>query len=133
MRAIIADDDSINRFLLKEYLQEFNFDFYFAENGLEALKILQEDYFGDTLLFLDINMPLLDGYEVLQALSYKNPIYPSTIKIICNSCISKQEFKSSADRATYDYFIEKPINKAELFDAVNNCISYVGTFASNNL
>jgi hypothetical protein len=121
MRAIIADDNALNRFLIEQLISEFNFDIYFAKDGLETLKVLQEEYLGETILFLDIEMPILNGIEVLQALSCNNPIYPSKIAIICNSSISKQKFIGMVERSSYNYFIEKPISKPLLFELINNC------------
>ena len=121
MRAIIADDNSFNRLLIEQLIQEFNFDVFFAKDGLETLKVLQEEYLGETILFLDIEMPILNGIEVLHALSCNNPIYPSKIAIICNSSISKLKFINMVDRSSYNFFIEKPITKLLLVDLINNC------------
>ena len=59
---LVVDDDSLNRLLLATSLEEQGYEIVAAENGIEALALLQERVF-DTVL-LDLIMPEMDGFQV---------------------------------------------------------------------
>ncbi len=63
---LVVDDDSLNRLLLATSLEEQGYEIVAAENGIEALALLQERVF-DTVL-LDLIMPEMDGFQVLERL-----------------------------------------------------------------
>ncbi|MEG7531620.1 MAG: EAL domain-containing protein, partial [Hungatella sp.] len=62
---LIVDDAEINRMILKKILQD-QFLFFEAENGVQAIQILQEHQNQIDLILLDISMPVMDGKEFLQ-------------------------------------------------------------------
>ncbi|MEG1426150.1 MAG: EAL domain-containing protein [Oscillospiraceae bacterium] len=62
---LIVDDAAINRMVLKKILQD-KFEFLEAENGREAVAILQAKREQIDLILLDITMPVMDGKEFLQ-------------------------------------------------------------------
>ena len=67
-KVIIVDDESAGRKLIKEYLEDFQ-DYFIvgeANNGVDAVKIINE--FKPDLVFLDIQMPGLNGFEVINYL-----------------------------------------------------------------
>ena len=61
-RVLCVDDERLNRAIVRDMLDAASFQVLEAENGEEALKIL-EDHAVDVIL-LDINMPGIDGFEV---------------------------------------------------------------------
>ena len=63
-KILIVDDSKFNQELLMEILGE-NYQYILANDGLEAISILQKDWTID-LMFLDINMPKMNGFEVLE-------------------------------------------------------------------
>lgn len=62
---LIVDDEEINREMLKHIIEN-DFDYIMAENGQEALEKIKE--YGETLslVLLDLRMPVMDGFEVIQ-------------------------------------------------------------------
>jgi len=66
IRAVIVDDEELARYLLREYLQQAGGVEVIAEcaNGFEAVKAIAER--KPDLVFLDVQMPKLDGFEVLE-------------------------------------------------------------------
>jgi two-component system, LytTR family, response regulator len=66
IRAVIVDDEELARYLLREYLTQAGGVEVIAEcaNGFEAVKVIAER--KPDLVFLDIQMPKLDGFEVLE-------------------------------------------------------------------
>jgi two-component system sensor histidine kinase BarA len=66
LRLLVADDNEINRLLLRAQLEKFQAEIVEARNGQEALERLRRLRFD--LVFLDLQMPLLDGPQVLREL-----------------------------------------------------------------
>lgn len=64
---LIVDDMAVNRAILKE-LFEYEFDTLEAENGKEALEQLEQHREEIKVILLDIVMPVMDGFEVLEYL-----------------------------------------------------------------
>ena len=63
-KILIVDDSKFNQELLMEIVGE-NYQYILANDGLEAISILQKDWTID-LMLLDINMPKMNGFEVLE-------------------------------------------------------------------
>ena len=61
---LIVDDSKFNRDILKEILGE-KYNYLEAENGNQAIQMIGENI-GIDLMLLDINMPQMNGYEVLK-------------------------------------------------------------------
>src|SRR5262249_16951746 len=65
-RILVVDDNAVNRDMLSRKLQREGYEARTAEDGLEALQALKEEAFD--LVLLDIMMPVLNGYQVLERL-----------------------------------------------------------------
>lgn len=113
---LIVDDMEDNQILTRLMLKKFNFDFDFANNGKEALeKILTKKYF---LIFLDIQMPIMNGIEVLKILKEKNKLQ----YIIGLTAYSGEEEINEILLAGAKEVITKPLNKKLLQDRVNHLL-----------
>ena len=67
---LICDDSNLARKQVAKSLPaNFNLDIHFATNGVEGVEALRKGI-GD-IMFLDLNMPEMDGYEVLQAIQLR--------------------------------------------------------------
>lgn len=64
LKILIVDDSELNRELLAGMLGD-EYEIYQVENGKKAIDILEENREQFKLVLLDINMPVMDGYEVL--------------------------------------------------------------------
>ena len=95
-------------------------------NGKEALKEIIEGNTHFQLIFMDLNMPLMDGFEAileLRKMSQEGKIDLKRIKIIANSAIGKEMFLMKNESKLFDGFcktnfvnilVEKPIGEAEI-------------------
>lgn len=67
MRILFVDDDEVTLFLYKVLMKSFpDFTAFFAKDGKEALDIIGVESQAIDIMFLDINMPVMDGFELLR-------------------------------------------------------------------
>ena len=107
MNVLIADDDPISRLLLsKILLMEGPAEISVAADGEEALRLLGDPARHFDVLFLDIQMPKMDGIEVLRKLRDLAPAF-SHLKIIICSSVCKEHLDICWDLGAR-YFVTKP-------------------------
>lgn len=106
MNILIVDDDSIAQFIIKKNLLLGGIDSQIevAENGREALRIMEERG-SPLLLLLDLNMPVFNGFQLLEAMENKN-ITPETY-IITSSTLDSDRNKCMIYPFVKGFF-EKP-------------------------
>lgn len=118
-KILIADDAALNREILIEILKD-DYEIVEASDGQEALVILQQSILDIDLLLLDINMPKVDGFEVLAVMN-KNGWIDDVPVII----ISAENTPSYIDRA-YDLgvtdYISRPFDTGVVCRRVANTI-----------
>jgi two-component system LytT family response regulator len=119
---IIIDDESLARDIVKRYSADFQMLNIVAEcgDGFEALRQIQAH--KPDLLFLDIQMPKLDGFELLEVLDY-NPA------IIFTTAFDQFAIKAFEMNAV-DYLL-KPFSKDRFESAVQKAIQRIGIEKSN--
>lgn len=114
---LIVDDSELNRALLSDML-ESDYDIIEAENGKEAIRILHERELEISLMLLDIVMPEMNGFEVLEVMNQKD-----WIKSIPVIMISAETSSTSIDRA-YDLgavdYISRPFDERTVKHRVNS-------------
>ena len=111
-KILVAEDNTNNQLLIALVLEEFGLDVVIVDNGKMALDEIKKEKFD--LIFLDINMPVMDGVEALkhikiheQKLSIKTPI----IALTANSIKGDKE---KYLKYGMDDYLSKPIRNVEL-------------------
>jgi CheY-like chemotaxis protein len=84
---LLVDDDEDDIHLFHEALQEVNdsFQLVTANNGMEALDLVLNNKVKPDHIFLDINMPVMNGLECLEELKKRNKIPPLLVTIYTTS------------------------------------------------
>lgn len=114
-RILVADDESEIRQLLRLYLEKDGYEVVEADNGTAALEICRK---GDiSMALLDIMMPGLTGYQVIQKLRQDN-----NIPVIVISAKSQDEDKILGLDLGADDYITKPFNPLEALARINSNI-----------
>ena len=108
-RALIADDDPVARYLIANVLAERRIAFDEAANGADAVKALKKNDY--TLIFLDLLMPRIDGWGVIDFLRRAKAGKPPRIFVITGV---KNQTLSAADRDIVTGVIYKPLDALEV-------------------
>ncbi|AIH03766.1 MAG: Response regulator receiver protein [Thermodesulfobacterium sp. 37_54] len=110
-KAMVVDDSSAIRQIERKYLEEMGFEVLEAENGEEALKVLNE-HPDVQLILLDWHMPVMNGYEFLLKLR-ANPKW-SDIKVMMVTTENQQKSVIDAILAGANEYLMKPFDKEML-------------------
>ncbi len=111
MKVLIADDSATSRILLRSALQRWGYQVVVAENGAQALEILQQPD-SPSLAILDWVMPYLTGPEVCQRIRETHR-EPYTYILLLTSKNTKHETVQGLDAGADDYIV-KPFDEHEL-------------------
>jgi len=116
IKAIIIEDEELGRELIKNYLKDNDKVEIIAEceNGFEGVRAIQD--LNPDLVFLDIQMPKLNGFEMLEILDEK----PEIIFTTAFNQYAIQAFELNA----VDYLL-KPFSKKRLLDSLNKALNRI--------
>jgi CheY-like chemotaxis protein len=110
-KVLIAEDNAVNRELLRELLEMCGHAVVEARNGEEALRVLMEA--NPEVLLLDLGMPVLDGYKTLQRVR-DQPQF-AALPILAVTAYAMQGDKERILNCGFDGYVSKPINSEQLF------------------
>lgn len=107
---LIVDDNKVNRLLMSRTVELLGHSASVAENGRQAMEMLQRESYD--VLLLDIEMPEMDGFEVLEALKKDAKIRDMPV-IVTSSVEGLDNIVRCIELGAEDY-IPKPVNKVLL-------------------
>lgn len=123
-RVLLVDDIFINREIAMAILQEYGFEVEEAEDGQDAVKKVESADAGyyDAVL-MDIQMPVMNGYEASKAIRALADQKKAAVPIIALSANAFDEDKKRSLEAGMNGHIAKPIDQAEMIEALREVIS----------
>ena len=116
---LLVDDSAMSRMILKEILKG-DYSILEAENGQECLEKMQAEAGNIALVLLDINMPVLDGFEVLKAMNINHTIEDIPV-IMISSDDSDAAIRRSYELGASDY-VTRPFDARIVYRRVTNTI-----------
>jgi pimeloyl-ACP methyl ester carboxylesterase/DNA-binding response OmpR family regulator len=117
-RLLVVDDNPLNREMLARRLERLGYTTRHAENGRQALEVLHEEPFD--LVLLDMMMPELDGYGVLQAMQADPEL--SRVPVIVLSALDELEHVVRAMELGADDYLPKPFDPVLLNARISACL-----------
>src|SRR6266516_4504672 len=114
---LVVDDNSMNRIMLSRYITKLGYQATLAENGRQALDKLQGEPFD--LVLLDVEMPEMDGYEVLEHLK-AIPLWD--IPVIMISAVEEIESAVRCIELGAQDYLPKPFNPVLLRARLSACL-----------
>lgn len=130
-RILVVDDQWENRLLLSECCQEVGFQVWQASNGREAIQLWQQH--KPQLIWMDIRMPIMDGYQATQYIR-KQPNGEETVII----ALTASAFDIKREKAFHvgcNDFVAKPFQEGVIFEkmALHLGVRYIYETQSSNL
>jgi len=114
-RLLVVDDNKVNRLLLGRGLEQQGHKVSFAENGRQALEMLRSAPFD--LVLLDIQMPELDGYQVLEQLTQDTQL--REIPVIMTTAMEELDSVVKCIEMGAEDYLTKPVNPVLLRARIN--------------
>ena len=117
-RILIVDDKPVNRQLLMKLLNPLGFELQEASNGKQAIEVW--DTFEPHLIWMDMRMPIMDGYEATKHI--KTTTKGQATAIIALTASVLEEERAVILSTGCDDFMRKPFRETDIFEAMNKHI-----------
>jgi PAS domain S-box-containing protein len=112
MKVLIAEDVDINQLVIKKHMQKFGFSADFAENGKVAIDKLSRGNYD--IILMDMQMPVMDGYEAIKKIRAEFPTPKKNMPIISITASVLGEAPNKCLEAGADDYVPKPYDVMEL-------------------
>ena len=113
-RALVVDDSRAMRMILSKTLAESGFEVMQADNGREALEIMEREGPAIGLVLLDWNMPEVTGIEVVEQLRSQKAF--NTVRVVMVTTETEIEQMARALEAGADEYVMKPFTREAVED-----------------
>ncbi len=121
LRLLVAEDNELNVTLLRELLRQHRHVAQFASDGRAALELALQGEFD--LMLLDLHMPELDGFEVVEAIREHERGTHEHLRIVALTARSSARDRERCLAAGMDEFLAKPIEAAALWAVMDRLVA----------
>jgi CheY-like chemotaxis protein len=119
IKILVAEDNAVNRELLRELLEAREYTVLEACDGLEALRMIEQDM--PDLLLLDIGMPRLDGFGVVRKIR-ENP-RSATLPVVAVTAYAMQGDREKILTSKFDGYLSKPVSSRSLAEELDRLLN----------
>jgi len=127
---LVVEDNEVNQYVARMFLSRWNTRVDFAENGEIAIeKALQNNY---DLILMDMQMPVMDGYEATRILKQMPDEKIANTPIIALTASAIVEIKDRIFKYGLDDYISKPFTPAELYMKIAKHLKIDSSFVPNS-
>ncbi len=120
LHVLIAEDNPVNQLLLKRLLEKRGHSVKVASNGRLALQAIEKDAFD--LVFMDVQMPVLDGLEAVAALRAREAATGARLTVIAVTAHAMTGDRERCLEAGMDGYLTKPLNPRKLDELLNGLV-----------
>jgi CheY-like chemotaxis protein/HPt (histidine-containing phosphotransfer) domain-containing protein len=121
LRVLLAEDNEFNQQVVQHILARLGHTVQVAKDGREALAALRDGEFD--LLLLDMHMPEIDGFRVIEAVRRGEQATGRHLPVIALTARSTSGDRERCLRAGMDEYLSKPIRRPELFAAIERVLA----------
>ena len=120
IRVLLAEDNEVNRLVIRHMLSADTHALTFAENGAEALRLVRETDEEFDVILMDVSMPVMDGYEAARAIrDFERAEKRDRTPIVCVTAhVMASDVDKSVD-AGMDDFLAKPVSQDKLLRIID--------------
>jgi CheY-like chemotaxis protein len=115
---LVVDDNEMNRDLLGRRLERQGYRVTMAVDGRQALEFINQEAFD--LVLLDIMLPVMNGYEVLEHLKADQTL--SHIPVIITTALDESDGKAKCMDLGAEDYLTKPFNPVLLKSRIGDCL-----------
>lgn len=110
-KILIVEDDSFLAHAYNAKLTKAGYEIRIARNGVEALEVIEG--FAPNLVLLDLVMPIMDGFEVLQNLKEKDLLKTAPV-VVASNLGQDEDIKKAMSLGATDFIVKSNLSLAEL-------------------
>ena len=122
IKILVAEDNAVNRELLRELLEARGYTVLEACNGQEALHTIEQGL--PDLLLLDIGMPVLDGFGVIRRIR-ENPRF-APLPVVAVTAYAMRGDREEILNSGFDGYLSKPLNPSSLTEELDRLLTKGG-------
>lgn len=116
LKLLVVDDIFVNRLLIKEIVKKIEAKCFEAENGKQAIEILQKEQID--LVLMDIEMPVMNGLETTRYIREKLPYPLRSIPIIALTAHNPATFFHDFKDVGFDQLMTKPYSVSKVLSLI---------------
>jgi len=117
LRVLLAEDNAVNQKLMIHLLKKRGYAVSLAVNGTQVLELLKQQTFD--LVLMDIQMPVMEGFEATRLIRQEELVTGRHMPIIALTAHAMKGDRERCLEAGMDDYLTKPIQRKELFDAID--------------
>jgi len=123
LRVLVAEDDASNQQVLRLMLERRGYRVRLVNNGRLALAALAEARFG--LLVLDVRMPEVDGFHVINSVRRSERDIPGSrrLPVIAVTALAAKSDRERCEDAGFDEYLSKPFRITQLYAAIDRALA----------
>ena len=116
IKVLLAEDNKINQILVQKVLSNFNFDCVIVDNGKMAVEAVTRENFD--IVFMDIMMPLMNGYEASSLIRHLEDPIKKNIPIVALTAVVTGSVIEACSFAGINRYLSKPFESEELYNVI---------------
>ena len=117
LNILVAEDNEINQLVISEIFKYWGVQYHIVENGRDAIKAVQQQNFD--LVLLDIQMPIMDGYEACRGIRALGGIFKDIPIIAVTANTAQQDIQKALHAGMNDH-VSKPIKRQQLLEVIQS-------------
>jgi len=114
LRVLVAEDNKVNRLVMRKFLRNVPIELEFAHDGCEAVEKVQT--LKPDLVFMDMSMPVMNGIDATVAIRSNDGVQPVIVALTANAFDSD---RAACLQAGMDEFLSKPLNRSEVLAVIH--------------
>jgi len=118
VKILVIDDDQDTTKMLSKFLTEMSFETIVTNDPMVGLKKIRREHFD--VILLDINMPIVNGFGVIEMLAVADILKDQNIFIFSGTQIPEIQLKNLLRRDGITGFLSKPIDVEKLVNVITN-------------
>ncbi len=124
-KVLVAEDNYINQKLIKKLLHKKGYNTLVVEDGKKVIDVLQNQQYD--VILMDIQMPIMDGYQATSCIREKERLTGEHIPIIGITAFAMESDRQKCFAIGMDDYLSKPFHKDDFYDVIEKHLNISAT------